>query len=218
MILIDLNEQADRDFGRARRRSWLRRLVSRLQGEPASRRIPPSFDEARRSLRALNRMPRGTRAVDPQKIVGSVGRRRDFDRSFLPLRASAGERWKRVDLAFHRNVDLLPVSLYRRLLSRGRQPPRLRRPLPRRRVDRRRRHGASARADRGRPTSSSRSRAGIAARMIQARSPAGRSAHPGLAAALPSTREAREPTREPAKAAKEPSTDGGYGPLLGDED
>jgi hypothetical protein len=54
--------------------------------------------------------------------------------------------------------------------------------------------------------------------MIQARSPAGRSAHPGLAAALPSTREAREPTREPAKAAKEPSTDGGYGPLLGDED
>src|SRR5215204_5069786 len=113
MILMDLNEQADRDLGRARRRSWLRRLVSRLQGEPASRRIPPSFDEARRSLRALNRMPRGTRAVDPQKIVGSVGRRRDFDHSFMPLRASAGERWKRVDLAFHRNVDLPPVSLYK---------------------------------------------------------------------------------------------------------
>src|SRR5215212_3344789 len=113
MILMDLNEQADRDFGRARRRSWLRRLVSRLQGEPASRRIPPSFDEAWRSLRTLNRMPRGTRAVDPQKIVGSVGRRRYFDRSFMPLRASAGERWKRVDLAFHRNVDLPPVSLYK---------------------------------------------------------------------------------------------------------
>jgi hypothetical protein len=113
MILIDLNEQADRDFGRARRRSWLRRLVSRLRGEPASRRMPPSFDEARMSLRARNRTPRGRRAVDPQKIVGSVGRRRDFDSSFMPLRASAGERWKRVDLAFHRNVDLPPVSLYK---------------------------------------------------------------------------------------------------------
>jgi hypothetical protein len=86
------------------------------------------------------------------------------------------------------------VQAGRRLLRRGRQPPRLRRPLPRRRVDRRRRHGASTRG-RGRPTSASRSRAGIAGRMIQARSPAGRSAHPGLAAALPSTREAREPTR-----------------------
>jgi hypothetical protein len=113
MILIDLNEQADRDFGRARRRSWLRRLVSRLRGEPASRRIPPSFDEARRSLGALNRMPKGTRAVDPQKIVGSVGRREDFDRSFMPLRASVGQRWKRVDLAFHKGEVLPPVSLYK---------------------------------------------------------------------------------------------------------
>ena len=113
MILIDLNEQADRDFGRARRRSWLRRLVPRLRGEPASRRIPPSFDEARRPLRAHNRTPRGMRAVDPQKIVGSVGRRRDFDRCFMPLRAAAGERWKRVDLAFHRDKVLPPVSLYK---------------------------------------------------------------------------------------------------------
>ncbi|MGH3108455.1 MAG: hypothetical protein ACRDN7_07635, partial [Rubrobacter sp.] len=32
---------------------------------------------------------------------------------FMPLRASAGERWKRVDLAFHRGVDLPPITLYR---------------------------------------------------------------------------------------------------------
>ena len=113
MILMDLNEQADRDFGRARRRSWLRRLVSRLRREPASRRMPPSFDEARRSLRAFNRVRRGVRVVDLEKIVGSVGRRRDFDGAFAPLRASAGERWKRVDLAFHQGKDLPPVSLYK---------------------------------------------------------------------------------------------------------
>jgi hypothetical protein len=45
--------------------------------------------------------------------VGSVGRSKDFDRRFLPLRASIGERWKRVDLAFHSGVDLPPVTLYK---------------------------------------------------------------------------------------------------------
>jgi hypothetical protein len=113
MILIDLHEQADRDFGRARRRASLRRLTSRLRGEPASQNALPSFDETRRSLKAFNRLRRGRRVVDLEKVVGSVGRRADFDRAFMPLRASAGERWKRVDLAFHRGVDLPPITLYR---------------------------------------------------------------------------------------------------------
>src|SRR5215213_212107 len=62
-----------------------------------------------------------------------------------------------------------PVQARRRLFRRGRQPSHLRRPLPRCRVDRRRRHGASARARR-RPPHGTRSRAGIAGCMIQARS------------------------------------------------
>ena len=113
MMLMDLNEQADRDFGRARRRVWLRRLVSWLLRRPASDDAPPSFDEVRTSLRAHNLVRRGIRVVDPEEIVGSVGRRRDFDRSFLPLRANAGERWKRVDLALYRGEELPPVSLYK---------------------------------------------------------------------------------------------------------
>jgi hypothetical protein len=47
------------------------------------------------------------------EIVGSVGRWRDFDRSFLPVRPSIGERWKRIDRAFHRAEDLPPVKLYK---------------------------------------------------------------------------------------------------------
>jgi hypothetical protein len=46
------------------------------------------------------------------QIVGSVGRGRDFDRSFLPARASVGHKWKRIDRAFHRAEDLPPVELY----------------------------------------------------------------------------------------------------------
>ena len=113
MLLMDLNEQADRDFERARRRAWLRRLAERFRGEPARQNAMPSFDETRRSLKAFNRLRRGRRVVDLEKVVGSVGRRRDFDRAFMPLRPSAGERWKRVDLAFHRGVDLPPITLYR---------------------------------------------------------------------------------------------------------
>ena len=113
MLLMDLNEQADRDFGRARRKASLRRLMLRLRGELTSHDAPISFYEVRRSLRAYNGVRKGIRVVDPEKIVGSVGRRRDFDRCFMPLRAAAGERWKRVDLAFHQDKVLPPVSLYK---------------------------------------------------------------------------------------------------------
>src|SRR5215216_752335 len=113
MILMDLNEQVDWDFSRALRKARLRRLMSRLRGKPTARSISSPFDEVQGTLRAYNRVRRGVRVVDPEKIVGSVGRRRDFDRCFMPLRAAAGERWKRVDLAFHRGEELPPVSLYK---------------------------------------------------------------------------------------------------------
>jgi hypothetical protein len=50
--------------------------------------------------------------VEVSKIAGSVGRWREFDRSFMPAGASA-ERWKRVDRAFLRGEELPPVSLYK---------------------------------------------------------------------------------------------------------
>jgi hypothetical protein len=113
MMLMDLTEQTDWDFVRARRKAWLNRLWERLRRESTARAKAISFDEISRSLRAYNRVRRGLRVVDPQKIVGSVGRRKDFDRCFMPLSAAAGERWKRVDLAFYKDQVLPPVSLYK---------------------------------------------------------------------------------------------------------
>ena len=108
---MDLNEQVDADFTRARRRARLRALVARIRREHASNRLL-SFDELRRAHAANNRRQRGTREVEVDEIVGSVGRWRDFDRSFLPARASVGQRWKRIDRAFQRGEDLPPVELY----------------------------------------------------------------------------------------------------------
>jgi hypothetical protein len=109
---MDLNEQVDADFTRARRRARLRAIVARIRREHASNRLR-SFDDVRRErLVANNRLHRGRRVVEVEEIVGSVGRWRDFDRSFLPARASVGHKWKRIDRAFHRTEDLPPVELY----------------------------------------------------------------------------------------------------------
>ena len=108
---MTLNEQVERDFTRARRRARLRAAVASIRREHTSNRLL-SFDDVRRERVANNRLYRGTRVVEVDEIVGSVGRWRDFDRSFLPTRASVGEKWKRIDRAFQKGEDLPPVELY----------------------------------------------------------------------------------------------------------
>ena len=53
------------------------------------------------------------RTVEVERITGSVGRYKDFDRFFLPRKRSMGERWSRVDSAYHQGVELPAVSLYK---------------------------------------------------------------------------------------------------------
>jgi hypothetical protein len=88
---MDLNEQVDADFTRARRRARLRAVAALIRREHTANRLL-SFDDLRRELAAYNRRPRGTRVVEVDEIVGSVGRWGDFDRSFLPARASVGHK------------------------------------------------------------------------------------------------------------------------------
>jgi hypothetical protein len=109
---MNLNERVDGDFSRARRRALLRRVLAGLRRKPAANRLLSSED-VRRALWANNRTYLGRTVVEVEKIVGSVGRWSDFDPSFLPARASVGERWKRIDRAFHRGEDLPPVELYK---------------------------------------------------------------------------------------------------------
>jgi hypothetical protein len=109
---MNIAEQVDYDFTRAMRRSFVHRIVARLRGGPSASRAP-SFEEAVRDLGARNKLRLGRRVVAVEKVVGSVGRFKDFDGDFLPIRRSVGERWKRVDRAFHLGVDLPPVVLYK---------------------------------------------------------------------------------------------------------
>ena len=99
---MSLEEQVDSDSIRARRRALLRRVIARFHKDPTHNRLL-SFDEVREASLADNRTYVGTKIVEAEKIVGSVGRQSDFDRSFLPARTSVEARWKRVDRRFTRS-------------------------------------------------------------------------------------------------------------------
>jgi hypothetical protein len=108
---INAETQAMVNFGRARRRALIRRVRGAVRKDTSSL---PAFEEVRRSLGVLNRLPLARmETVDVGKIVGSVGRRNDFDACFLPVHSHVSSRWERVDSAFQRGQDLPPVSLYK---------------------------------------------------------------------------------------------------------
>ena len=110
---MSLEEQVDADFSRARRRASFRRLMARLRRDP-TRLAPPCFGEVSEALGARGGgVSLGLRTVSTERIAGSVGRFRDFDGEFLPLKQSMVDRWGRIDRAYHRGVELPAVSLYK---------------------------------------------------------------------------------------------------------
>jgi hypothetical protein len=109
---MDYDFQADKDFTRARRRAFLRRIGAFLRRDPGSNRLL-SFDEVKSALGAVEQVYLGMRTVPVEKIVGSVGRHRDFDRAFLPSKGDLGTRWKRIDQLMQRAEELPPISLYK---------------------------------------------------------------------------------------------------------
>jgi hypothetical protein len=109
---VSVQEQVQHDFHRARRKASLRRLRNRLRRDSAHEHLL-SFEEVKDALTRWTQAYQGMRIVEVNKITGSVGRWRDFDGSFLPLKVSMGERWGRIDRAYHRGDELPAVSLYK---------------------------------------------------------------------------------------------------------
>jgi hypothetical protein len=109
---MDLHEQSDRDFSRARRKAFLRRIGAYLRRDPGSNQLL-SFEEVKGALGVVSQVYLGMREVPVDKIVGSVGRHRDFDRAFLPSKPDLGTRWRRIDEIMHRAEELPPVSLFK---------------------------------------------------------------------------------------------------------
>jgi hypothetical protein len=109
---VSVEEQVDKDFHSARRKAFLRHWRNRLRKDSTHDRLLP-FDEAKNTLERWGQAYRGIRPVEVEKIRGSVGRYRDFDGTFLPLKESMLDRWSHIDRAYHRGKELPPVSLYK---------------------------------------------------------------------------------------------------------
>ena len=71
------------------------------------------MDEVKCWHGTFNQVYRGMWVVLVKKIVGSLNRYGDFDSTFLPARESLETKWKSIDRAYHRSVELPPVSLFK---------------------------------------------------------------------------------------------------------
>ena len=96
---LDTDERTDSSF-------W-RDVLGRINRSPAA--LLP-FEEVRRRLRLRPSSFRGLQHIPLDRIVGSVGRYQDFNRTFLPYKTD--ERWQRIDQAWQRGEQLPPIEVY----------------------------------------------------------------------------------------------------------
>jgi hypothetical protein len=102
-------DQADRDFNWARTRATFSR-IHHFMHEDRDRLL--SFNDVKSILKPRSEVYRGMQEVPVNKIVGSEGRYRDFNKYFLPRSDFLRRRWERVDKAFISDIPLPPIHLY----------------------------------------------------------------------------------------------------------
>ena len=98
------------DFQRARRRAGLQRVLAQLTGQSIEL---LAYDDVRRKLHGVEGATVRRQEVPLDAIVGSVGRHRDYDRAFSPLRDSDLERWTRVKQAVTGLGGVPPIEVYK---------------------------------------------------------------------------------------------------------
>lgn len=97
-------------YDQLRSKSLIRHLLRLFRERPDETLL--SFEQVHELLRSRFEIDRGTQPIELSRIVGSLGRYRDFDRAFLPLEGANSERWKRLDVAMNELRDLPPIDVY----------------------------------------------------------------------------------------------------------
>ncbi len=97
-------------FETARRRAFWKEIMGLFRGQSAEL---LSFDDIKARLRLREESYRGLQNVPLDKIVGSVGRYRDFTSDFLPRKSTSGDRWSRVYASINSMEGVPPVELYK---------------------------------------------------------------------------------------------------------
>jgi hypothetical protein len=97
-------------FQSARRRAFWQDMLNHLRGKSPDL---LSFDDIKTRLRLREESYRGLQDVPLDRIVGSVGRYRDFTANFLPKTNDMQERWSRVYAHVSSMEGVPPVELYK---------------------------------------------------------------------------------------------------------
>lgn len=98
-------------FFEARRKALREDLVARLRRRTDD--LLP-YEKLAEILQVYQQIPpRGAEMIPLDRIVGSVGRYRDFTRSFLPRENVRPERWVRVDRAMGSMVGVPPIEVFK---------------------------------------------------------------------------------------------------------
>lgn len=97
-------------FSAARRRAFVQDVLAELSGRPDDL---LSFTEVQEQLHLSEPAPDiSLEEIPLDKIVGSVGRYRDFNRAFLPRSPIDPERWTRIE-RLRRQTDLPPIDVFK---------------------------------------------------------------------------------------------------------
>lgn len=104
-----LDNMVEQDFYKAQTKA----LISRLSHifSPSKGELLP-FDTARQLIKPDGEVYSGLAAVPLEKIVGSEGRYRDFNRHFLPNKEHLKRRWISIDKTHYQDISLPPIRLY----------------------------------------------------------------------------------------------------------
>lgn len=103
-------EQAEHDFYRAHTRALLSKIAA-LVSLHSEDLLP--FEAAKKLLKPEGEVYEGLTAVPLDRIVGSEGRYRDFNRHFLPRREHLKQRWVSIDRTRYQDIILPPIRLYK---------------------------------------------------------------------------------------------------------
>lgn len=106
---VPINSSAREDFRQARRQAALQQVWANIRGESTNL---LAFDQISRDLEAGEISEAGIQEISLDAIVGSVGRYKDYTRSFLPKLDSDEERWVKVREQIERK-GISPIDVYR---------------------------------------------------------------------------------------------------------
>jgi hypothetical protein len=102
--------EAARNFNKARMSAFWHDAWAFLRGKSVDL---LSFEEVKHRLRLRDERYIGLQEIDLDKIAGSVGRYKDFTRSFLPRTNAVRSRWQRLDAMARGPQGFPPIEVYK---------------------------------------------------------------------------------------------------------